>query len=165
YALGAIGEGKPALERMRTRAAFVAGGNKDVDGFEARHCDAAHGLALRIGVPAAAAGDLLQTWERWDGRGAPRGLKHGEISQSVRLIAVGDVAAFHERERDVDHAIAKTRGYAGTLLDPELVETYCDCATVLHTEIGETGTWEAVLDSEPGLGLTMSDGAFVTAIE
>src|SRR5262249_7640756 len=155
----------PALERVRVGAAFAAGGHREVGGVATRHCQAAHGLALRIGVPKATADDLLQTWERWDGRGQPNGLKHDEIAQSVRLIAVGDVAAFHERERAVDHAITKTRGYAGTLLDPSLVEAYCDCAPTLLADVGDVGTWDAVLDSEPGLGLTMSDGAFVTAIE
>jgi len=165
YALGALGAGKPALERMRVGAAFVAGGHREVGGVATRHCQAAYGLALRIGIARPVADDLLQTWERWDGRGQPNGLKHDEIAQSVRLIAVGDVAAFHERERDVEHAMAKTRAYAGTLLDPALVEAYCDCAPTLLADVGEAGTWAAVLDSEPGLGVTMSDGAFVTAIE
>jgi HD-GYP domain-containing protein (c-di-GMP phosphodiesterase class II) len=165
YAIGNLGDGKPTLERMRLRAAFVAGGSREVGDVATRHCGAARELALRIGVAKPTADELLQTWERWDGRGSPRGLKHDEIAESVRLVAVGDVAAFHERERDVEHAIAKTRGYAGTLLDPVLVEAYCDCAPELLGDAGDVGTWEAVLETEPGLGITMSDAAFVTAIE
>ena len=165
YAIGELGAGKPSLERMRVRAAFVAGGRREVDGVATRHCQAARELALRIGVGKTAANELLQTWERWDGRGEPRGLKHDEIAQSVRLVAVGDVAAFHERERGVEHAIAKTRGYAGTLLDPAIVDAYCECAPTLLADVGDVGTWAAVLDTEPGLGLTMSDDAFATAVE
>src|SRR5262249_57558708 len=41
YALGALGAGKPALERVRVGAAFAAGGHREVGGVATRHCQAA----------------------------------------------------------------------------------------------------------------------------
>lgn len=132
-----LGQGLPSLDRLRLRLAFVAGGRKEVDGIAAKHCSAAHQLAMRIGVTGSVAEELLQTWERWDGRGAPAGLKGEEIARSVRIVALADVAAYHELEEGVDAATTMVRGYAGSLLEPAL----------------------------PVLGQTMSDEQVVAALE
>ncbi len=160
-----LGQGLPSLDRLRLRLAFVAGGRKEVDGIAAKHCSAAHQLAVRIGVTGSVAEELLQTWERWDGRGAPAGLKGEEIARSVRIVALADVAAYHELEEGVDAAIAMVRGYAGSLLDPALADEYCACAPELLADVAPEVTWEAVLAAEPVLGQTMSDEQVVAALE
>jgi HD-GYP domain-containing protein (c-di-GMP phosphodiesterase class II) len=165
FGFGHLGQGLPAVDRLRLRLAFVAGGRKEVDGIASKHCAAAHQLAVRIGVTGTVAEELLQTWERWDGRGAPAGRKGDEIARSVRIVALADVAAFHELEQGTDAAIAMVREYSGTLLDPALVEVYCACARELLADVTPEATLQAVLAAEPALSRTMDDAEVLAALE
>jgi HD-GYP domain-containing protein (c-di-GMP phosphodiesterase class II) len=70
--------------------------------------------------------------ERWDGRGYPGGLAGEEISQFARIAALADVfdAVTSERHHapasSQQAGVAAVREGAGTALDPELVEVFCD---------------------------------------
>lgn len=165
FGFGHLGQNRPPLDRLRTRLAFVAGGRNDVDGIAAKHCEAAHRLAVRIGVTGPTADELLQTWERWDGRGAPAGLRGEEIARSVRIVALADVAAFHEIEDGVEAAIAMVREYAGSLLDPALADAYCACAPELTADVGPGDAWSVVLEAGPALGPTLGPDELVAALE
>jgi HD-GYP domain-containing protein (c-di-GMP phosphodiesterase class II) len=70
--------------------------------------------------------------ERWDGGGYPSGLAGEEISRFARIAAVADLFDAVTSERHYAPAasqrtgVAAVRAQAGSALDPELVEVFCD---------------------------------------
>ena len=70
-----LGAGRPLLERVRTGAGFLSGGHRDVHEMLANHWYAADALAGQLGLGRAERATLAQTFERWDGHGAPNRLQ------------------------------------------------------------------------------------------
>lgn len=70
--------------------------------------------------------------ERWDGTGYPNGLAGEEIPLSARIMAVADVFEALTAQRaykeafDLKKSFAIIEQYAGTLLDPELVQIFLE---------------------------------------
>src|SRR6476660_3080476 len=61
------------------------------------HCEVAQRIAERIGLPAQIRENLGQIYERWDGKGLPRGLCGDAVKFPVRLVTLAqDVIALHD---------------------------------------------------------------------
>jgi len=56
------------------------------------HCEVAQRIAERIGLPAEIRENLGQIYERWDGRGLPRGLSGPAVKVPVRLVTLAQDA-------------------------------------------------------------------------
>ena len=93
---------------------------------------------------------------RVEGRGDSRG---------SRLINLADVVEVFRRTDGVDAAVAIARQRSGTQFDPELVESFCELAPVLLSELESTPSWEQVIAAEPTLGGVVSDERFDDALE
>lgn len=164
FAVRQLGPGRPPIERLGVAARFVADGRHEVGALASNHCIAAHALAVRIGVSDASAAALLQTWERWDGRGAPNGLAGEQISPAARLVAVADVAAFHTIDAGTEAAVEMVQQYSGTLLDPALAELYAARAHALLSDEDRTDPWQAVAAAERGTVGALDDAALDRAL-
>jgi hypothetical protein len=57
------------------------------------HCEVAQRVAERLGLDRRVGDLLFQTFERWDGRGMPRGLKGEAIDPIVRIVHLAEDAA------------------------------------------------------------------------
>ena len=68
---------------------------------------------------------LYQTFERWDGKGAPGEVSGEEILVAARLVTLADVVEIYHRGGGVDAAIAVARERSGTQFDPALVDVFC----------------------------------------
>src|SRR5204862_2080863 len=58
----------------------------------AGHCEVAQRIAERIGLSGEIRENLGQLYERWDGRGLPRGLKGDAVTLPVRLVTLAQDA-------------------------------------------------------------------------
>lgn len=103
-------------------------GNLSVDLFseesrEARERCAVVGYRVALTLPQLAplADEILARFERWDGKGVPRGIAGDEIPLLSRVVRV--VAAYFFSPSDQDGA-ELLRDRAGTLLDPYLAERF-----------------------------------------
>jgi len=56
------------------------------------HCEVAQRIAERIGLPEEIRENLGQIYERWDGRGLPRGLSGQAVKYPVRLVTLAQDA-------------------------------------------------------------------------
>jgi HD-GYP domain-containing protein (c-di-GMP phosphodiesterase class II) len=56
------------------------------------HCEVAQRIAERIGLPADIRENLGQIYERWDGKGLPRGLSGNAVALPVRLVTLAQDA-------------------------------------------------------------------------
>ena len=56
------------------------------------HCEVAQRIAERIGLPEEIRENLGQIYERWDGKGLPRGLSGDAVKFPVRLVTLAQDA-------------------------------------------------------------------------
>jgi HD-GYP domain-containing protein (c-di-GMP phosphodiesterase class II) len=118
--------------------------------FFAGHCEVAERLATRLGFEASIVGALGQLYERWDGKGLPKGLKGEEIAPSVRIVTLAQDAVIHHRLGGVAAAVEVAKERRGTAYDPEMVDRFCERAANLWAGLDENPSWDTVLDLEPG---------------
>jgi HD-GYP domain-containing protein (c-di-GMP phosphodiesterase class II) len=124
------------------------------------HCQVASHLAARLGFEEAIQRALLQSYERWDGRGIPGAFKGEHIAPAVRIVALAqDVIIFH-RLGGVEAAVAMAQERKGAAYDPRMVECFCQHGAHLLAELQEEPTWEVMLALEPGAHPFLSEMQF-----
>jgi HD-GYP domain-containing protein (c-di-GMP phosphodiesterase class II) len=160
-----VGAGEPPLVRARRRVAFMAGGRKEVEGMYLTHCLVAGALAERLGLGTEVHDALQQAYERWDGRGAPNGLKGERVAISVRLMRLARAAEVFYRRGGTRAALEIARRRRGSEFDPRLVDAFCDQAPHLLQEVAATASWEAVVAAEPGLRTLLSEPELDAVLE
>ena len=146
-----LGAGETGLARLGRVAAFPVRGLKQMLGMLSVHSGLQAQFAERIGLDGAVGDALLQSYERWDGRGDPNGLEGERIALPARIVPLADVAEVHHRRGGVEGAREVVRDRSGGQLDPALAQLFCDDAYDLLAGLDELPTWEAVIEAEPGL--------------
>jgi HD-GYP domain-containing protein (c-di-GMP phosphodiesterase class II) len=122
----------------------------------AGHCEVAERLAERLGLSAGVRRNLGQIYERWDGRGLPRGLKGEAIAPAVRVVSFAQDAIVLRAAFGAAAAHAKLEARAGSAYEPRLVDRFVKRADELTIGLDEV-TWEAVLALEPEPRALMSE--------
>jgi HD-GYP domain-containing protein (c-di-GMP phosphodiesterase class II) len=149
-------EGEPALAVARhivRGLATIPGMTKE---FFTSHCEVAQQLATRLGFEPEIVAGLGQLYERWDGKGMPRGLKGEEVVPAVRVVTlVQDAITFH-RLSGQEAAVAVVRERRGAAYDPAIADRFCETAAHLMADIDDLDRWERVLAMEPGKQIALS---------
>jgi HD-GYP domain-containing protein (c-di-GMP phosphodiesterase class II) len=151
FLLRQAGSGSGPLHRLRTAGALLAGGGKQIEQWDMTHCTLAGVFALRLGLGAAVRDPLLQVFERWDGKGAPHGLRGEQIALAVRLVHLGEIVEVFHRRGGVAAAVEVATDRSGTQFDPLLVECFSSKAASLLEGLDDGSSWDAVIAAEPGL--------------
>lgn len=94
----------------RARAIFSEGARAD--------CEVGAQLALRLGLPASVRDSIEASFERWDGKGAPAGLKAGEIPPVARTAAVAHAVTSFAAAGGPGLAREMLGAWSGRILDP-----------------------------------------------
>jgi hypothetical protein len=97
FMMGHLGAGRPVAERARLGVAFLGGGRRAAEEMLENHWLAADALAARLGLDQQVRDSVEQTFERWDGRGVPKGAKGEEILLTSRLVTLADVVEVFQR--------------------------------------------------------------------
>ena len=129
------------------------------------HYLATDALAARLGLGDEVRASLKQTFERWDGKHAPLGLKGEEILLTSRLIHLANVVEVFHRAEGVAAAVAAARARSGSEFDPALVDLFCAEAPALFDDLDAATHWDTVIAAEPSLGTVMSDEQFEDVLE
>jgi HD-GYP domain-containing protein (c-di-GMP phosphodiesterase class II) len=79
----------------------------------------------------------------------PRGLSGEEIALAARIFAVANYVEVQHRLHGVDSAVAFSRRFAGSLMDPRVVEGLVDGAAEILEALDEHG-WDDVVAAETG---------------
>ena len=159
-----IGSGNPPLHRFRVGLEFAISGRHDFDGMIARHSAFARALAERLGLPQAVQDAVGAAYEQWDGRGWPDGVAGDRIPIAARLTQLAEFAEVAHRLGGVDAATALAEGRSGSQFDPSLASALCADPEAILGSLDSAHTWEAVIDAEPALGVTVSGAAFDAAL-
>ena len=165
FILRHLGAGRPMAERARLGVAFAGDGRRAAEAMLENHWLAADALAARLGLPQRVRDSVEQTFERWDGKGAPKGASGAEILLTSRLVALADVAEIYHRAGGIDAAVAMARQRRGTQFDPQVVDVLTEQAESLFAGLDEASCWDAVIGAEPALEVRLTDAEFDAALE
>lgn len=114
------------------------------------HCEVAQRLAARLGLDAEVQHALGQLYERWDGKGAPRGLRGTAIAPAVRVVTLAQDALVHYGLGGSAGAIAVVRQRRGGAYDPQLADCFCATAPALLADLDDEPELDTLLALEPG---------------
>ena len=136
--------------RARAGLGYLSQGRRDVDVMFDNHWRAASALAEDLRLPPLVKENLAQTFERWDGRGDPDGLRGTAVLLALRLVALADVVDVLYAVGGVEAAVRVAQDRRGTQFDPGLVDLFCAHAEEL-LDIGDDTSWEVVRSLLPRL--------------
>src|SRR3954447_16310097 len=88
------------------------------------HCEVAQRIAERIGLPEEIRENLGQIYERWDGKGLPRGLAGEAVKFPVRVVTLAQDAVALIDHLGFDAMKAKIAERAGGGYEAELAELF-----------------------------------------
>jgi HD-GYP domain-containing protein (c-di-GMP phosphodiesterase class II) len=142
-----LGSGR--LGRVRAVATMVTLGKRIGEGLQRADCEVMIRGANRMGLPPAVAKGLGDVYERWDGKGGPRGIAGEAIDPSARILAVAHEAEIHQRIGGRSAACAVIRRGAGGWFDPGMVRCFIEHSDELLASLALPSVWDLVLDEEP----------------
>jgi HD-GYP domain-containing protein (c-di-GMP phosphodiesterase class II) len=167
FVLGQLGSSRPIIQRARTGIAFLGDGRRAVQDMVENHWIATNELAAGLELGDEVRDSLYQTFERWDGKGAPAQARGAQIRVAARLVNLADVVEVFHRAGGTEAAMAVARERSGSQFDPDLVDLFCAEAPALFAELDAVTSWDAVIAAEPALALVLSEeqlDASLTAI-
>jgi len=165
FVLGHLGSSRPLVQRARLGVAFLGEGRRAVRDMVENHWIATNELAARLELGADVRDSLYQTFERWDGKGAPGEVRGPQIHVAARLVNLADVVEVFHRVGGVDAATAVARERSGTQFDPGLVEVFCAEAPALLSALETATSWDAVIAAEPALAVVLTDAQLDASLE
>jgi HD-GYP domain-containing protein (c-di-GMP phosphodiesterase class II) len=113
------------------------------------HCELAVLLARRLGMSQGVVAGLGEIYERWDGRGAPQGLRGEAIRRSARLLHVAWRMAAHFALEGPAAALAVVSARSGRELDPSLAALALREGPALLAGFERPSLWTEFLAAEP----------------
>ncbi|MGH2904542.1 MAG: HD domain-containing phosphohydrolase [Solirubrobacteraceae bacterium] len=148
YFLSRAGSNGGPARRVGRSARLLATGMRAVAESLTIHCQVTGRLADQLHFGPGVRDPLQHTFARWDGKGLPRGLSGESIELAARLLVVANYVEVEHRLRGVDAAIALSRRFARSVMDPEVVEGLVKGAAEILDGLDEH-SWDAVVASEP----------------
>jgi HD-GYP domain-containing protein (c-di-GMP phosphodiesterase class II) len=144
------------------RAGYVARaavhGKRVSAGIYTAICEVATLMSDRLGLGPPVGQALAQMIERWDGKGAPKGLRGEEIAVAARIAEPATLAVIFDRLGGPDAALEVVGRRAGTMLDPAVCRAFRAVGPPTLQRLAEADPWTAVLDLEPEPVRTIGEG-------
>jgi HD-GYP domain-containing protein (c-di-GMP phosphodiesterase class II) len=165
FLLRRIGAGQSPLRRISLIGQFLVARGRPLERVIAAQCQAAGELADRLGCDPAVREPLLQAFERFDGKGGPRGIADEQLSPVIRIVQLADIVEVFHRAGGVEAAVEVARARRGTQFEPDLVDRFCERAPDLLSGLGSASCWDAVIEREPGLARVLSGAELDAALE
>lgn len=113
------------------------------------HCEVAQRIAERIGLPEEIRENLGQIYERWDGKGLPRGLSGEAVKFPVRLVTLAQDAIALLDHVGFEAMKAKIAERAGGAYETELAELFLAHCEELMRGLDGPVDRETILAIEP----------------
>jgi HD-GYP domain-containing protein (c-di-GMP phosphodiesterase class II) len=164
YIVRHLGAGRPPLRRARIAASLLTGGMRTIEDAMRSHCELAGAFAGRLGLGPRVQLPLTQVFERWDGKGAPAGLRGADVELPARIVQLADIVEVFHANGGVESAVGVARERSGKQFDPDLVGCFCAHAAEILDQPAPSA-WDAVIDDEPGLQDELTSGELDTALE
>lgn len=163
YFLSRAGSDAGLGRRVRTRATLLVSGLRAVAESLTTHCQVTGQLAAQLQFGPGVCDPLQHTFARWDGKGVPRGLSGDAIAIAARIQVVANYVEVEHRLRGIDSAIAFSRRFAGSVMDPDVVKSLAGGAGEILSDLGEQ-SWDDVVAAEPGARARLAGPELDTAL-
>jgi HD-GYP domain-containing protein (c-di-GMP phosphodiesterase class II) len=153
--VASLGEGSG---RLRVIANLPRLSTAKTEGARA-DCEVGANVVARLRLPDAVRIAVLDSFERFDGHGAPARKAGTDIAEASRFAAVGYAAVMFDAVGGpglAKHAVSR---WSGRALDPGVVAVFRDAADELLMLSNPDELHAAVVDKEPGAGRTFADDA------
>jgi len=121
------------------------------------HCEVAQMIGERLGLPEELRRNLGQIYERWDGKGLPRGLKGDAVSPAVRLITLAQDAIALSDAHGVETMATIVADRADGPYEAALAQLVSNDASTLMAGIGAAVERETILALEPEPAATLDE--------
>ena len=151
------------IRRVHAGARLLSSGMRAVVESMTTHCQVTGRFAGELRFGPGVINPLQHTFARWDGRGVPRGLSGDAIAIAARVFSVANYVEVEHQRAGLDAALELARRFAGSILDPHLVEALADDAPEIFAEL-DRPSWEAVLAAEPGVRGRLVGDQFETVL-
>ena len=165
FMVGHIGTDAPALRRLTILGRFLASGRSQAARSFVAHCQTTADIADRLGLSESVRVALGHSFERWDGMGAPDGLRGDQIDLAMRIVQIADDAEVHQRLHGTRQATEMVRSRRGTEFDPALVDVLTDHTAEIFDGLDDVDAWDRVLDSTHLGAEVVDDDALTAALE
>ena len=146
------GPGEAGMTRLRSVLSVLAGGKKAAEMNFRTACEVADVLAKRLGVPDDVLPCLRSSFERWNGRGLPNGVKGVAIPRPMRMAQLSQDFEILARIEGVARAVEIVRARRGRAYDPELADLVIAHGTSWWTTVEDQDPWDAALAVAPPCG-------------
>ena len=137
------------LGRLRAVLSVLAGGKKAAEMNFRTACEVADVFAKRLGLNEVVMAALRTSFERWNGRGLPAGVKGVGIPQPMRIAQISHEFEILARIEGVSRALAIIAARSGKAYDPALVGILISEGTAWWGEVEPVDPWDAALAVAP----------------
>lgn len=147
-----LGHAMPArrgLSRIGAMVSLLAGGRTFAEMNFRTGCEVADVIAGRLGMSETVREALSCTFERWNGKGQPNGVKGEQIPLGMRMVHLTHDMEVLARLRSPGTAALAARRRSGSAYDPALVTEFLGVADELFDRLGKLDPWDEVLALEP----------------
>lgn len=144
-----VGRGLPGWERVIRAAAFTLTARDRVARLIQSHCSSAGVLSDRMGLDRQVGEALAYIFERWDGRGMPKGAAADEIPAEIHIVRLADVVEVHLRTGGLGQALEVVRSRRGTQFSPAVTDVFERDAASIVDGLLEMDVWSAALAQAP----------------
>ena len=151
-----VGSGNPPLHRFRVGLEFALTGRNDVSNMISEHARSARSLAEQLELSDAVVDAVGSAYEHWDGHGWPGALHGEQVPVAARLAQFAEFVEVAHRVGGIDAAIALARRRGGKQFDPTAASLLCAEPQAILGGLDSVGTWDAVIEAEPELGVVLS---------
>ena len=159
-----IGAGNPPLHRFRIGLGFARSGYREVANMIDHHAAMARALGEQLDLPSEVLDALGAAYEMWDGKGWPGHIGGEAIPLAARLAQLGEFVEVAHRVGGIEAARALVRERRGRQFDPALCDLVDAEAPELLSGLDTIVTWDAVIDAEPALAVTLRGQQFDAAL-
>jgi putative nucleotidyltransferase with HDIG domain len=128
--------------------AVLAGARRARSGLTA-HCEVGQRFAERLGLAPGVSEGLWHVFERWDGKGLPRGVAGARIPRVARLLHVARDADVHWRLGGARRVREVLEARAGGAYDPELADLARSQLPPVLEALDAQPAWEAAMQARP----------------
>jgi putative nucleotidyltransferase with HDIG domain len=143
-------------------AALAGGASRARAGLTA-HCEVGERFAARLGLREEVRRALWHVFERWDGKGLPRGTAADAIALPARILHLARDADVHWRLAGADGVGTILATRAGTAYDPALAALALSVLPGVLEGLEREPVWEAALAARPSPAAALDGGALDTA--
>ena len=159
-----IGAGNPPLHRFRIGLEFLLSGHREVNDMIDHHAAMARSLGEQLQLSDEVLAALGAAYEMWDGKGWPGNLAADAIPLAARLAQLGEFVEVANRVGGVEGARALVRERRGGQFDPALCDLLDAEANEILSDLDALITWDAVIEAEPALAVTLTGVQFDAAL-